>query len=166
MIYVSSSLRESSGVPQALAGLNTPKFRQLIRDTPGGHSAIGVWLDGAEETRVFPGNDLRLAAALGLKYKQKSVLLWRPGEGEHELHVYPGLAKGRQPEEVQRLLTAHGLPEAHTQMGNGDVHLVYSATAPQQPVDGVIPHVTRGHSEWPGGDTREQAAEVYRGLLS
>jgi len=168
LVYVSSSVRPVSTVADALKGLESPEYASLAQDTPKGAKGIGLWLHGAEETRVVPVSHRqadRVAAGLGLKYNQQNVLVWKKGQGDHEQHVYPGLAKGKKPDEIHALLKDAGI-EAHTQLEDGDVHVIHTTSVPPQPIDGVLPKVYKGESKLHGGDTREEAQEDYRRILS
>jgi hypothetical protein len=88
VLAVATSTRETSTVPEAFRDLESPEFRELEGETPGGRSGVGFWRDGAEGSRIVPTADPVTAARLGLKYRQKGVITFaeHPG-GTDKAHV-------------------------------------------------------------------------------
>ncbi len=147
---VSSSTRENSSYADALKGLASPAFHALERDTPEGASGIGLWTDGAEETRFLPAPHKDYLLHLASKYKQKAALLFTPGAGEH-IHHKLTVAHPVDPGAIASRATALGIPAITILThGNGtQLHIV-------DPEGSLTPAVTSLAKETNATYTRHQ----------
>lgn len=170
-LALSSNTDEGTTVPHAISGLESDRFRKLESETPGGMSGLGFWEDGAEPSRIVPHASLTDAAHLGLKYDQKRVLLFTPGEGTWHHHVL--FVPDGNPFDVAQSLTDAGLHNktVHPFRGGVMAHLVDDGTLrtpiEQAAKDLGAKHLSvRGTAEFPGADTREEAAREFSRILS
>lgn len=111
-VYVSSNTREGTQMQDAYRMASSPEHGALMAATPGGRSGYGVWLDGAEDARMFPvstPDQLAVVAdSLGKQFKQKAVATFNEHTGGADaLHVLT--VRENDPEKVHRETSEHGI---------------------------------------------------------
>jgi hypothetical protein len=150
LLFISPSTRENSTSAHLKNNKQLDKLSQVL--TVLGHEhqiGVGHWTDGAEEVAVakVPTERVhKVAAKLGNAFRQKSVLWFTPGEGDDYLHH-----------------VTSGKPEGfHTELPDGSSYVVTQGA----PAPLTLPHtVTKGRATFLGGDTRDEAAEVFKHVM-
>ena len=172
-VYVSANTRKGTTLEDVPTLMQTPEHQLLRHDTPGSHDAVGVWVDGAEPSRIVPHADALDAAKLGLRFKRKTVLHWVPGAGtavRHIVAVPSGDTLG-----VVEAFQDHGVHYL-TAVPKGDATLVHVidmdnalGKAVREAAGALSSKVRseRGTATFYGDwDSAERAAEVFRKMLS
>lgn len=184
-VYVSPSVREGSTFNHALSEFLSEGHKRLLQDGErmGGSSipALGTWADGAEEIALLdtpPELTRRIGAVLGMKYKQKVIAMFHPDEqGTGEQHILE-FHKPIPLENLYKKLLHLGieystfLPDAQDPLKIEGLHVLSDEG------DGVgdklrkqfsyfARHVVnKGKVEIPAAPTREEAARMFKGMLS
>lgn len=182
VVYVSPSLRERSTLHDAAMGVHSPEMQALVAaaarmpSVRGGESGIGFWSDGAEESRKValadPKEALRVAAALGRQFKQKSVLAFVEGEGDDTRHVI--VVPDTDVEKIHADMMRHGieyktlLPHpSGTQIEAIDSDSLHTpAFLGYADEAGALSHERRvGTATFLGDENRDEAVKKYEAVL-
>lgn len=185
-IFVSSSERDNSTIPQAKAGLESPAFHKLVtlaHSLPaanGGQSGIGYWKDGAEESRIVKLRDARplsyAAARLGKAFNQKSVLLFREGADGHDVaHVL--VVPETNADKIHNDMLARGIEYKTvvphpTDSGKSVVHTIDFAGGATPDIEAYARDAHAEHykhlgtAELIGADSRDEAHRIYDRVLA
>lgn len=171
---VSSSTREGSKFPDAVADLESPEHKELESETPRGTTGIGFWADGAEPSRIVTGASPKDAARLGLKYQQKAVLHFLPHpDGPHDYYrIDTKGTRGPGTENIARILQDHGI-EYKTLTPDGGVHVVDqegilgpNVKAAAKALGGSVQHLKGTASLIGSFDSREEGAKEFQRILA
>jgi len=185
-IFVSSSERDNSTIPQAKAGLQSPGFHKLVslgHEMPaanGGQSGIGYWKDGAEESRIVKLRDPKplayAAARLGKAFNQKSVLTFREGPDGHDVaHVL--VVPETDPDKIHADMMARGIEYKTvvphpTDPGKSVIHLIDFAGGTTRDIEAYARDVRAEHykhigtADLIGADSRDEAHRIYDKVLA